>query len=113
VVHIAVCDAGVGFRRSLETSRARALADRWDDATALENGVINGVSRLQDPGRGQGLKGVRGYVHRFDGKLSVRSGTARIAMIPDWEDDVPRTEHLPPFAGSQLQIIIPKRVTAP
>ncbi len=113
VVQIAVCDAGVGFRRSLETSRARALADRWDDATALESGVINGVSRLQDPGRGQGLKGIRGYVHRFDGKLSVRSGTARIAMIPEWEDDVPRKENLPPFPGAQLQVIIPKRVQAP
>jgi anti-sigma regulatory factor (Ser/Thr protein kinase) len=113
VVQIAVCDAGVGFRRSLETSRARALADRWDDAIALESGVINGVSRLQDPGRGQGLKGIRGYVHRFDGKLTVRSGTARIAMIPDWEDDVPRTEDLSPFAGAQLQVIIPKRVTPP
>jgi anti-sigma regulatory factor (Ser/Thr protein kinase) len=113
VVQIAVCDAGVGFRRSLETSRARALADRWDDAIALESGVINGVSRLQDPGRGQGLKGIRGYVHRFDGKLSVRSGTARIAMIPEWEDDVPRKEDLPPFAGAQLQVIIPKRVQVP
>jgi len=113
VVHIAVCDAGVGFRRSLETSRARALADRWDDAIALESGVINGVSRLQDPGRGQGLKGIRGYVHRFDGKLSVRSGTARIAMVPEWDDDSPRIENLRPFAGAQLQIIIPKRVTTP
>lgn len=113
VVQIAVCDAGVGFRRSLEASRARALADRWDDAIALENGVINGVSRFKDPGRGQGMTGIRGYVRRFDAKLSVRSGTARIALVPEWEDDLPRIENMPPFAGSQLQIIIPKRVTAP
>ena len=113
VVHIAVCDAGIGFRRSLETSKARAHSDRWDDAIALESGVINGVSRLSDPGRGQGLKGIRGYVHRFDGKLSVRSGTARIAMVPEWEDDVPRLENLAPFSGTQLQVIIPKRVTTP
>lgn len=110
VVHIAVCDAGVGFRRSLESSRARAVADRWDDAIALESGVINGVSRFGDPGRGQGLKGIRGYVHRFDGKLTVRSGTARLVMLPEWEDDVPRQERLAPFAGAQLQVIIPKRV---
>lgn len=113
VVQIAVCDAGVGFSKSLETSRARALADRWDDATALENGVINGVSRFQDPGRGQGLKGIRGYVFRFDGKLSVRSGTARIALNPEWEDDLPRQEKLSPMPGAQLQVIIPKRVPKP
>jgi anti-sigma regulatory factor (Ser/Thr protein kinase) len=111
VVQIAVNDAGVGFRKSLETSRARALADRWDDAIALENGVMNAVSRLSDPGRGQGLKGIRGWVHRFDGKLTVRSGTARIApIIPDWDDDIPRQDDLPKFPGTQLQVIIPKRV---
>ncbi len=113
VVQIAVSDAGIGFRKSLETSRARALADRWDDAIALENGVMIGVSRFQDPGRGQGLKGIRGYVHRFDGKLSVRSGRARIALNPEWEDDVPRQDDLSPFAGTQLQVIIPKRVPPP
>ena len=114
VVQIAVNDAGVGFRRSLETSRARALADRWDDGIALESAVINGVSRLQDPGRGQGLKGIRGFVHRFDGKLTVRSGTSRIApVIPDWDEDEARSDGLPAFPGAQLQVIIPKKVTRP
>jgi anti-sigma regulatory factor (Ser/Thr protein kinase) len=114
VVQIAVNDAGVGFRRSLETSRARALADRWDDGVALENGVMNGVSRLQDPGRGQGLKGIRGYVHRFDGKLTVRSGTARVAaVVPDWDEDLARQDGLPAFPGTQLQVIIPKRLVRP
>jgi anti-sigma regulatory factor (Ser/Thr protein kinase) len=114
VVQIAVCDAGQGFLKSLETSRARALASRWTDGEALEIGVVQGVSRFTDPGRGQGLKGIRGYVHRFNGKLSVRSGTARIvAILPEWEDDVPRRDDLTPFAGAQLQIMIPKRVPAP
>ena len=114
VVQIAVCDAGVGFRRSLETSRARALSDRWDDGIALETGVIGGVSRFSDPGRGQGMKGIRGWVSRFDGKLTVRSGTARIApIIPDWDEDLPRTDGMPVFPGAQLQVIIPKRVARP
>ena len=51
--------------------------------------MIRGVSRFRDPGRGQGLAGVRRYVGRWDGKLSVRSGTARIAIVPSWDDDVP------------------------
>lgn len=108
-VVIAVCDAGVGFRRSLESSPRRPLTDRWDDGFALETAVINGVSRYAEAGRGQGLKGIRGYVHRWDGKLSVRSGTARIALVPPWDDDVPRRDNLAPFPGAQLQITIPEK----
>lgn len=112
VVVIAVCDAGVGFRRSLESGQRRPLTDRWDDAMALETAVVNGVSRYGEPGRGQGLKGIRGYVHRRDGKFSVRSGTARIAYVPPWDDDVPRREDLAPFPGAQLLITIPEKVSA-
>lgn len=111
VVVIAVCDAGIGFRRSLESAQGRKLSDRWDDAMALEDAVIRGVSRFRDPGRGQGLAGVRRYVGKWDGKLSVRSGTARIAIVPTWDDDVPLREMLPPFPGAQVQITIPERVT--
>jgi anti-sigma regulatory factor (Ser/Thr protein kinase) len=110
VVVIAVCDAGVGFRRSLETAHGRPRSDRWDDAMALEEAVIRGVSRFRDPGRGQGLAGVRKFVGKWDGKLSIRSGTARIAIVPGWDDDVPLTEGLAPFPGAQLQITIPERV---
>jgi anti-sigma regulatory factor (Ser/Thr protein kinase) len=112
VVVIAVCDAGVGFRQSLESAQARRSGDRWDDATALEEAVIRGVSRFRDPGRGQGFAGVRRYIGRWDGKLSVRSGTARIAIIPSWDEDVPLTERLPYFPGAQMQITIPERVIA-
>lgn len=111
-VVIAVCDAGVGFRRSLESSPRRPLTDRWDDGFALETAVVNGVSRYSEAGRGQGLKGIRGYVHRWEGKLSVRSGTARIALVPPWDDDVPRRDNLPPFPGAQLQITIPEKSAA-
>jgi len=110
VVVIAVCDAGVGFRESLETAQGRSRGDRWDDGMALEEAVIRGVSRFRDPGRGQGLAGVRRYTGRWDGKLSVRSGTARIAIVPSWDDDVPLEEKLPYFPGAQMQITIPERI---
>jgi anti-sigma regulatory factor (Ser/Thr protein kinase) len=109
VVVIAVCDAGLGFRRSLEESGTHQPSDRWDDAAALEAAVIRGVSRFRDPGRGQGLAGVRKYVGRWGGKLSVRSGTARIAIVPEWDDDVPLEENLPDFPGAQIQVTIPER----
>jgi anti-sigma regulatory factor (Ser/Thr protein kinase) len=110
VVVIAVCDAGVGFRQSLESAPGYRPSDRWDDGTALEDAVIRGVSRFRDPGRGQGLAGVRRYIGRWDGKLSVRSGTARIAIVPSWDDDVPLEEQLPYFPGAQMQITIPERI---
>ena len=97
VVQIAVCDAGIGFRHSLESAPGRVRDDRWDDGAALEAAVIRGVSRFRDPGRGQGLSGVRRYCGRWDGKLSIRSGTARIAIVPEWDDDVPLRKISPPF----------------
>jgi len=110
VVQIAVCDAGIGFRRSLESTPGRVATDRWDDGMALEEAVIRGVSRFRDRGRGQGLAGARNFLGKWAGKLSVRSGTARIAIVPSWDDDVPLREGLAPFPGSQVQITIPERV---
>jgi anti-sigma regulatory factor (Ser/Thr protein kinase) len=107
VVVIAVGDAGVGFRRSLEAIQAREYGDRWNDGTALEAALVKGVSRFRDPGRGQGLAGIRRYLGRWDGKLSVRSGTARFTLTPSWDDDPPLAEGLPPFPGSQVLMIVP------
>ncbi len=107
VAVIAVADAGVGFRASLGPTQAQRVGDRWSDATALEAAIFQGVSRFRDPGRGQGLTGMRRYVGRWEGKLSLRSGTARLSIVPAWDDDVPMTEGLPLFPGSQVQLIIP------
>ena len=112
VVVIAVCDAGVGFRRSLESAPGHRRSDRWDDAMALEDAVLRAVSRFRhgDAGRGQGLAGIRRFVGRWSGKLSVRSGTARLAITPPWDEDVPMTEGLAAFPGAQMQIVIPERL---
>ena len=110
VVVIAVCDAGIGFRQSLESAHGRRLDERWGDGRALEEAVLRGVSRFHDPGRGQGLAGVRRYIGRWNGKLSVRSGSARIAIVPSWDEDVPLEEKLPQFPGAQIQITIPEHV---
>ena len=109
VVVIAVADAGMGFRASLEPTQGRRFGDRWSDATALEAALVQGVSRFRDPGRGQGLKGIRNYLSRWDGKIAIRSGTARIAIAPSWDDDVPLAEGLPSFPGSQVLVIVPEQ----
>jgi anti-sigma regulatory factor (Ser/Thr protein kinase) len=111
VVVVAVCDAGRGFRQSLESAPGRVLDDRWDDGKALEDAVVRGVSRFRDPGRGQGIAGVRRFISRWDAKLSVRSGTAKIALIPEWDEDVPLEENLSPFPGAQVQVTLAERVS--
>ncbi len=107
VIVIAVSDAGLGFRHSLDATQAKRFGDRWGDAAALEAALIQGVSRFRDPGRGQGLAGIKRYLSRWDGKISIRSGTARLSIVPKWDDDVPLAENLPFFPGSQLQVVIP------
>ena len=110
VVQIAVCDAGMGFRKSLETSQGPRPADRWDDGMALEETVMSGVSRFRDPGRGQGLAGVKKFIGTWEGKLSIRSGTARIAIIPPWDEDEPLKKDMAQFPGAQVQLTIPERL---
>ena len=112
VAVIAVSDAGVGFRRSLEATQAKRFGERWRDGTALEAALVQGVSRFRDPGRGQGFAGIKRYLQRWHGKISVRSGTARLAIVPAWDDDVPLVENLCFFPGSQLQVTIPSQDTA-
>ena len=110
VVAIAVADAGMGFRKSLEATQATRWGDRWGDAAALEAAVFQGMSRFSDPGRGQGLAGMRRYVERWHGKMSLRSGTAMLSIVPEWDNDVPIRDGIPSFPGSQVLLIIPGKV---
>jgi hypothetical protein len=111
VAVIAVCDAGTGFRKSFESNPNFVPPGRWGDATALEMALLQGASRFRERGRGHGLAASRKYVGQWSGKLSIRSGTASIAIVPDWDRDVPLREGLAPFAGSQVQVIIPERLS--
>jgi anti-sigma regulatory factor (Ser/Thr protein kinase) len=112
VVVIAVMDLGIGFRSSLTSAHATRFADRWSDATALESAFMHGMSRFHDPGRGQGLQQIRRNVNRWGGKFSIRSGTARIADVPPWEEGSPLDENLPYLPGAQICIILPDRPEA-
>lgn len=109
VVQIAVMDLGIGFRGSLAREHAARFGDRWSDATALEAAFIHGVTRFRDPGRGQGLKQIRRSVGRWGGKIAIRSGTARIADVPEWDDAAPMQTALADFPGAQIQILLPAR----
>jgi hypothetical protein len=107
VLVIAVSDLGRGFRGSLEGEHSARFGERWSDTTALEAAFLNGVTRFPDSGRGQGLQQIRRQVRKWNGTISVRSGTARIADVPDWDDAQPLTQGLAPFPGAHICIILP------
>ena len=45
----------------------------------------------------------------WGGKFAIRSGTARIADIPEWDDALPLEQDLAPFPGSQILIVLPAK----
>ena len=110
VVIISVVDLGRGFRGSLSDEHSARFADRWGDVTALEAAFIHGLTRFPDSGRGQGIQQIRKQVRRWDGLISIRSGTARIADVPEWFDAPPLEEGLSEFPGSQINIVLPERL---
>jgi hypothetical protein len=76
----------------------------------LEAAFIHGLTRFPDSGRGQGIQQIRKQVRRWAGTISIRSGTARIADVPEWDDTPPLAGDLPPFPGAQINIVLPERV---
>ena len=106
---IAVSDLGRGFRESLAAEHAGRPGERWDDGRALEAAFLHGVTRFQDLGRGQGIQQIRRQVRRWDGLISIRSGTARIADVPEWDDTPPLEQGLGRFPGAQINIVLPAK----
>ncbi len=109
VVVIAVMDIGRGFRGSLAEEHSARYGDRWSDATALEAAFLHGLTRFPDSGRGQGIQQIRRQVQRWNGAITIRSGTARIGQVPEWDDTPPLVEGLAPFPGSQISIVLPAK----
>ena len=103
IVKIAVMDIGRGFRKSL--SERFSLKS---DLDAIEKGLLHGASRFADKGRGHGLSAVRRFVKQWDGKLSIRSGTARLSMIPQWSRGRAKEHNLTYFPGAQIHIMLPE-----
>jgi anti-sigma regulatory factor (Ser/Thr protein kinase) len=103
VVKLAVMDIGIGFRRSL--SERLSLKS---DIEALEKGLLHGASRFADKGRGHGLYAVRRFVKQWNGKLSVRSGTAKLSIIPQWARGKAKEINLAYFPGAQINIMLPE-----
>ena len=103
VVKIAVMDIGVGFRKS--------LSERFSfkkDIEAIEKALLHGASRYADEGRGHGLAAVRRFVNQWNGKLSIRSGKAKLSIIPLWSWGKEKEVKLYHFPGAQINILLPE-----
>ena len=103
VVKIAVMDLGIGFKKSL--SERFSLKN---DFEAIEKALLHGASRYADEGRGHGLAAVRRFIVQWNGKLSIRSGTAKLSIVPDWSWGKAKEINLTPFPGSQINIMLPE-----
>jgi anti-sigma regulatory factor (Ser/Thr protein kinase) len=103
VVKIAVMDIGIGFRKSL--SERFSLKN---DLDAIEKGLLHGASRFTEKGRGHGLSAVRRFVKQWSGKLSIRSGTAKLSIIPEWARGKAKEMNLAYFPGAQINIMLPE-----
>ena len=103
IVKIAVMDVGIGFRKSL-SGRFKLRSD----LDAIDKALLHGASRYEDEGRGHGLAAVRRFVTQWQGKLSIRSGTARLSIIPQWSRGVEQERGLISFPGSQINIMLPE-----
>jgi len=103
VVKIAVMDIGIGFRKSL--SKRFKLKD---DLEAIEKALIHGASRYFAKGRGHGLASVKRFINQWNGKLSIRSGTAKLSIIPEWAWGKEREVNLTYFPGAQINIMLPE-----
>jgi Histidine kinase-, DNA gyrase B-, and HSP90-like ATPase len=103
IVKIAVMDVGIGFRKSL-SHRFKLKGD----LDAIDHALLHGASRYEDEGRGHGLAAVRRFVEQWQGKLSIRSGTARLSIIPTWARGMEQERNLISFPGSQINIMLPE-----
>jgi len=103
VVKIAVMDVGIGFRKSL-SNRLKLRSD----LDAIDKALLHGASRYADEGRGHGLAAVRRFVNQWNGKLSIRSGTAKLSIIPNWARGREQEKGLLAFPGAQINILLPE-----
>jgi hypothetical protein len=107
VVKIAVMDLGMGIKGSL--SPKYGSCQNWSDLAAIHLALFKGCSRYDDPGRGQGLTNVRKWVQRWNGKMIIRSETAYMGIIPNWDSTPSERSSLSLFPGTQVSLILPEK----
>jgi hypothetical protein len=103
-VKVAVMDLGTGFKGSLSVRLGPRYGRQWSDMAALEEAALNGVSGRPEAGRGRGLATVINFAQQWGVQLSIRTGTAKLAFLP--EDIIRRETGLPEFPGVRISLVL-------
>lgn len=101
-VALAVADDGVGIRGSL--ARRYPEASHWQHGEAIER-ALGGLSS-RETGGGAGLRSVTAVVRRYQGRLTVRSGSDRVYVSAD---RTPKIHTGAPFPGTLVGISFSQR----
>ncbi|MEZ4768340.1 MAG: hypothetical protein R2844_07930 [Caldilineales bacterium] len=101
-VALAAADDGIGIRGSL--TRRYPEAGQWQDGEAIER-ALGGLSS-RETGGGAGLRGVTAVVRRYQGRLTVRSGSDRVFVSAD---RTPKTHRGALFPGTLVGISFSQR----
>lgn len=108
VVKIAVMDLGIGIKESLTQRYGDLYGEKWSDTLAVKLALFKSASRYDDIGRGHGLTSVRKLVQKWDGKFTIRSGTAKVGIVPQWDAAKSQQSSLSFLPGTQISIILPE-----
>ena len=101
-VALAVADNGIGIRGSL--ARRHPEAGQWRHGEAIER-ALGGLSS-RETGGGAGLRSVTSVVRRYQGRLTVRSGSDRVYVSAD---RTPKTHAGAFFPGTLVGISFSQR----
>lgn len=108
ILHLVIMDTGIGIKTSLDQKFHSVFREKWSDYMALHKTLFEGVSRHDDPGRGNGIVRSKELVNKFNGKMSIRSGTAKLwGRIPAWEIERFFRKPLTYLPGTQINILLP------
>lgn len=108
-INIVVMDSGIGIKHSLDKKFSAVFRAQWSDHMALHKTLFEGVSRHDDPGRGNGIIRTREMVvEKYRGNMSVRSGTAKLwGKIATWEIERFFRRPLTYLPGTQVNLLLP------
>jgi anti-sigma regulatory factor (Ser/Thr protein kinase) len=101
-VSLAVADPGIGIRASL--AKRHPEATQWRHGEAIER-ALGGLSS-RTSGGGAGLRSIYAVVHRYVGRLVIRSGDERLTVSSERQ---PRTLDGAWFPGTQVGISFSQR----
>lgn len=101
-VSLAVADPGIGIRASLAARHPEAT--QWRHGEAIQR-ALGGLSS-RTTGGGAGLRSIYAVVHRYGGRLTIRSGDERLYVSADRQ---PRTVAGAWFPGAQVGISFSQR----